>query len=141
MKRLTMEEISRALDVNLGSIPEWPIIGVFRRGIIPATMLALKRGVEVHGVYPRNFNTIVHEKFILVDDVVAQGRTLKAIRKCFPSCFFLSVVQDVSAEIKPDLALFTESEWIAFPWEDEDKVVPGDRGFFRDGTSVYGEGE
>jgi|TARA_Y100000310_G_C20703501_1_gene832311 adenine/guanine phosphoribosyltransferase-like PRPP-binding protein len=137
------------------------VYGISRKGMVPATMLAIEWGMEL-GVcrmkddgcmldgsdymlgqsnypevkkYPNYF-----EKFLFVDDVVAQGRTIKKVRSAFQGCKYLTIVQDKDSEERADhhLLLCDKEEWVVFPWERFDKVKEMDRGLYRDGTSTYG---
>jgi len=91
---------------------------------------------------------------IFLEDVIAQGRTFKLVEMYmegtdmdFPersdydiSWEFIPVVMDpgVPEEIrlKVNKVGIETSDWIVFPHEDFDLTVEGDRGLFRQGTSI-----
>ena len=121
------------------------IIAVSRGGLTAAHILGKMLKLEV-GI----FNTKTEEiltinehatKFLIVEDLVAQGRTLKIIEEAFSPFrweFYATVIDSSYTNYKYHYSLITD-EWIVFPYEDFDAVKENDRGLFRFKTDSYGE--
>lgn len=85
-------------------------------------------------------------KYIVVDDMLDQGRTIKLVReyvnKEYPhSNFVYAVVARVGTSRDVDyIGIDVEDEWIVMPNEQAEKVVIGDKNLFSEGSSRYGTG-
>lgn len=148
MKRISMARIKhqiRSIDSLAENVDV--VVGVSRRGVIPASIIAVRWGKPLEWVaftdggktvkisFDRDKNT----RYLFVDDVLAKGRTADALHLHFPDARLLVVVRDASLKGYADvLSLMTESEWCYFDWEDKDKVVNNDHGLFRDRSAEYG---
>ena len=134
------------------------LYGISRKGMVPATMLAIEWGMELgvcrmvddgciidNSKYSFGARTKIFPdyfaKCLFVDDVVAEGRTIKRVRETFQGCKYLTIVQDTGAKEEADYGLMTcdKKEWIVFPWERFEKVKDQDRGLYREGTDSYGQ--
>lgn len=87
------------------------------------------------------------EPLIFLEDIIAEGRTFRAVDAYMDSpemsnigWEFIPVVMDHNApsDIKKLVNRVgkVSSEWVVFPHEEFDLTVEGDRGLFREGTSV-----
>lgn len=117
------------------------VVAVLRRGAPPAAIIALHLGLPMRAIYFESMALVgaIKGRLLIVDDVLAEGRTMKVIKAAYPDADFLVVVEDADSPVKADIALFRERNWVKFDWEDTAKVISGDRGLFRIKTSVYGE--
>lgn len=126
------------------------IFAVARGGLTPAQRIAYKLALPV-GIYTpqaRHFShpwTSVIEPIILIEDVVAQGRTYNSIKERLafvgnPWAFIPLVIDAAWARSGIPFETYgyvsPKSEWVVFPWEDLQHIQEGDRGMFREGTSA-----
>lgn len=113
---------------------------VARGGLSFSHVLSLELGIPCvmyePGVYYPDKNVLV------VDDSVGTGATLESIHEeCnYARWTFAAFYADESyGGVHPvDFCCMYTSLWVVMPWEDPDKIVPGDRkSLFRDGTDPY----
>lgn len=83
------------------------------------------------------------QSYLVVDDMVDQGRTVEAVRNYFRntfprSSFTFAAVFRVGVYDKMCLVGRTETnKWLVMPNEDPSRVVVGDKGLFSNGTNKY----
>jgi len=111
------------------------IVGIGRAGIILAGMLATMHDKRLsyvvlgkeNGVYPVPDKS---EKILLVDDVLATGKTMKIVEEMFKGYDYdIYVIVDGidRAKYRPEKYMCSivaeESNWILFPWDLIDFVI------------------
>lgn len=135
------------------------IIAVTRGGLSASHIIAKQLNLPV-GVYFPATKTIAmntneyNSKVVFVEDLVAKGRTFDIIYDHMlelsfnPHTFdwmFAPFLVDSNYERteqfnKKLLTLgMTSYNWIVMPYEEEEKMVEGDRGLFRNGDDQYGK--
>lgn len=135
------------------------IIAVVRGGMTPAHIMSKMMGLPVGAYIPgtkrllTQSSRVLGNRFLIVEDLVAEGRTFNQIRNHFNvmknsqvypyndylKWEFCPILVD--AGYKGDFKYYgmKTDEWVVFPYEDFDAVVEGDRGLFREGTDKYGK--
>lgn len=150
--------------------PFTEIVAVTRGGLTAAHIFAKQLGLDVGLFLPKpyqislNNDVTADTKLLVVEDLVAQGRTYNEIKE-----FFRILNESVKNEMLQDMVDsdvpvfeiewefcpilidegyknkdefkyygYTSENWVVFPYEDSDKVVIGDRGLHRDGSDQYG---
>lgn len=122
------------------------IIGVSRGGLVPAVLIAkeLKLPLAVYDPSSSYNDCFINHRlrYAVIDDLVALGRTYDRIirNSTGADLMYCSILVDAAYEGSNDITTsLVTSDWIVFPWEEEDKVVEGDHGLFRDRTDRYKE--
>jgi len=151
--------------------PFTEIVAVTRGGLTAAHIFAKELNLDVGMFLPKPYqlalnNDITEDtRLLLVEDLVAQGRTYAEIKDFFRmfnesitnemtaegveyegvkhiiDWEFCPILIDDSYEPKDEFKYFgyTSKNWVVFPYEDSEKVVIGDRGLHRDGSDQYGK--
>jgi len=153
-KSITYNYIKKRILEDLCKLPECDeIVAVSRGGITIAHIMAKALNKKIGYFFPDRPEYISAtkdpKKIIIVEDLIAQGRTSKIIRDYFEKkdikYYFIPFLvdkkywdnaNDIYKEIWATYLI--SSDWIVFPWEEFDKMPEGDRGLFRDGTDSYG---
>lgn len=129
------------------------IVAIVRGGNIPATIISkiLRKPMGAFWPGDKMYSSPEYMKFdedrpykiAIIEDLVALGRTKEIVEDYFNDFsdidykFIPILVDENYPEYIEEYGLKT-SDWIVFPWEDEEKVSEGDRGLFRDRTDKYG---
>jgi hypoxanthine phosphoribosyltransferase len=123
------------------------LVAISRGGTVPGTLIAKRLKMQLDYYIPAKKHITCHmgegQRVVFIEDLVAQGRTLDQVRKMMKLDFPLSawsyapVLVDAKYNGKFAMQGMTTSAWIVFPWEENEKVVEGDRGLFREGTDQY----
>lgn len=126
------------------------IIAVVRGGLTAAHLLAKKLRLPVGCYYPATSerqpflftSKLKSKKILFVEDLVAQGRTYSELQSHMKDTDyewdFFPVLVDASYPHDFRFQGLRTSDWIVFPYEEESKVIEGDRGLFRVQTDAYG---
>jgi hypoxanthine phosphoribosyltransferase len=124
------------------------VIAVVRGGLTNAHILGKELMLPVGVFYPKERFLYVPEgvpkngKFLVVEDLIAEGRTTKIIHSFFKDYnykYYPFLIDYEYQDNDYDYYSIREKDWIVFPWEQVEKVQEGDRGFFREGTDAYGK--
>ena len=143
---VSWEEIhrnSKALAWRLSEMkPYNGIIAVTRGGLVPAAIIAREldiRLIDTFCVLSYDQKTkgevkIIKESnianngksWLIIDDLVDTGETIKAIRSCLPSAHYATVYDKPSGREQVDTFITEVSQdtWIYFPWDMEMKPSP-----------------
>ena len=143
---MSWEEIhrnSKALAWRLSELePYKGIIAVTRGGLVPAAIVAREldiRLIDTFCVLSYNQKTkgdikvlkkasVANngEGWLIVDDLVDTGETIKAIRSSLPNAHFATVYAKPSGREQVDTFITEVSQdtWIYFPWDMEMKPAP-----------------
>ena len=143
---VTWEELHRnakALAWRLNSLGVFKgIIAVTRGGLVPAAIVAREldiRLIDTFCVVSYNQKTkgdvkILKEStvanngegWLIVDDLVDTGETIKAIRSSLPNAHYATVYAKPSGREQVDTFITEVSQdtWIYFPWDMEMKPAP-----------------
>ena len=143
---VSWEEIhrnSKALAWRLSELkPYEGIIAVTRGGLVPAAIVAREldiRLIDTFCVLSYNQKTkgdikvlkgssVVNngEGWLIVDDLVDTGETIKAIRSSLPNAHYATVYAKPSGREQVDTFITEVSQdtWIYFPWDMEMKPAP-----------------
>jgi len=139
------------------------LFAVVRGGMTLAQLVGYKLAMPVGTYYPasgqslhpsRNYAEPVERDatYVYLEDVIATGRTVQCIHahmKWAPDTLNYEIYPAVIdsrydggdfAHIAQSTALITPN-WVVFPYEEMDRVVEGDHGLFRDGTSTNSQKE
>ena len=143
---MSWEEIhrnSKALAWRLSELkPYKGIIAVTRGGLVPAAIVA--RGLDIRLIdtfcvvsYNQKTKGDVKvlkessvenngESWLIVDDLVDTGETIKAIRSSLPNAHYATVYAKPSGREQVDTFITEVSQdtWIYFPWDMEMKPAP-----------------
>jgi hypoxanthine phosphoribosyltransferase len=137
------------------------LFSVMRGGMTLAHLVGYELRLPVGAYYPamhkfihpslQEAGSLAQFTFVFLEDVLATGRTLSATREHMESIhqdfrFYPSVIdQEIFDKGLPECVVhapaFVTADWISFPYEEFDVVVEGDRGLFRDGTSLGSQAE
>lgn len=120
------------------------IIAVSRGGLTIAHILSKMLNLKVGFYLPKNKerqaklikNSEESKKFLVVEDLVAEGRTYKEVKEfMFHSGndfdFFPFLLDSKVDPSKFKYFGLTSGNWVVFPWEDIDEVKINDRSLFR----------
>ena len=143
---VSWEEIhrnSKALAWRLSELrPYKGIIAVTRGGLVPAAIVAREldiRLIDTFCVVSYNQKTKGDvkvlkessvenngESWLIVDDLVDTGETIKAIRSSLPNAHYATVYAKPSVREQVDTFIteFSQDTWIYFPWDMEMKPAP-----------------
>ena len=143
---VSWEEIhrnSKALAWRLSELkPYKGIIAVTRGGLVPAAIVAREldiRLIDTFCVLSYNQKTKGDvkvlkessvenngESWLIVDDLVDTGETIKAIRSSLPNAHYATVYAKPSGREQVDTFITEVSQdtWIYFPWDMEIKTSP-----------------
>ena len=143
---VSWEEIhrnSKALAWRLSELkPYKGIIAVTRGGLVPAAIVAREldiRLIDTFCVVSYNQKTKgdvkvlkvssvanTGEGWLIVDDLVDTGETIKAIRSSLPNAHYATVYAKPSGREQVDTFITEVSQdtWIYFPWDMEMKPAP-----------------
>ena len=113
---LTWEQVDTLVTILknkvLDKLPEiGSVMGIARGGLIPAVMLSHKLGVP--------YTNLVDPNTLVVDDICDSGVTIKEA----PGLYTATLHYKESAIVKPTIyasLLLNESQWLVYPWENED---------------------
>jgi hypoxanthine phosphoribosyltransferase len=130
MQSLTFGQIRERLnnfDLPLVDL----VVGIAEGGLVPASLVAFKLGVELSTIkinYRNEANTpirtepallsdshsLINKKILLVDDVSVSGKTLEKAKELFVS----NEIITLTFKGKADYVLFPEiSECVNWPWK------------------------
>ena len=130
------------------------IVAVVRGGLSAAHIIAKYLKLPIGVYFPKDgqlVKTTNKNKFVVVEDLVAHGRTFNKLCSDLLDCcyecewMFAPVLVDSSCFTTLDFKgkLITTgmitSHWIVMPYEEYDMMVEGDRGLFRNGDDKYGK--
>ena len=97
------------------------VYGIPRGGVILAVMLSHKLDIP----YLERLSGMYGENFIVVDDIVDTGKTMKhysTLEVCKNTCY-VTIHEHEQSSVKPDYSvLYKEDKWIVYPWEIKDSV-------------------
>ena len=138
-----IHRISKALAWRLSDLkPYKGIIAVTRGGLVPAAIVAREldiRLIDTFCVLSYNQKTKGDVKvlkvssvanngegWLIVDDLVDTGETIKAIRSSLPNAHYATVYAKPSGRKQVDTFITEVSQdtWIYFPWDMEMKPAP-----------------
>lgn len=130
------------------------LVAVSRGGFSAAHIIAKELNLPIGVYYPKDGMLFrdgpVYGNMVVIEDLVAQGRTYRKMIDDFRdhdqvmNWAFAPVLIDGNLTITEPMRerLLTygirTKDWIVMPYEDEQKMVEGDRGLFRDGSDQYG---
>ena len=97
------------------------VYGIPRGGVILAVMLSHKLDIP----YLERLSGMYGENFIVVDDIVDTGKTMKhysTLEVC-EKAYFVTIHEYEQSSVKPDYSvLYKEDKWIVYPWEVKDST-------------------
>ena len=116
---LTWKEVDTLVTILknkvLDKLPEiGSVMGIARGGLIPAVMLSHKLGVP--------YTNLIDPNTLVVDDICDSGNTIKEA----PGLYTATLHYKESAIVKPTIyasLLVNESQWISYPWENDDSEM------------------
>ena len=111
---------------NLEKKP-YSLYGVPRGGLIPATWISHKTGINYQQINSTQISKMADLSHILIiDDICDSGKTIKEIRENFPKVKVACLYHKETASETPDIyGEIVEDEWLVFPWESNE--TPGQR--------------
>ena len=143
---VSWEEIhrnSKALAWRLSELkPYKGIIAVTRGGLVPAAIVARELDIRLIDTFcvlsysQKNKGDVKilkkssvannSENWLIVDDLVDTGETIKAIRSSLPNAHYATVYAKPSGREQVDTFITEVSQdtWIYFPWDMEMKPAP-----------------
>jgi len=129
---LSWNDIKNVVDIvaekinNLDKKPYY-IYGVPRGGLIPATWLSHKTGIEYRQITSTQISKTADLSHILIiDDICDSGTTVKKLRENYPKVKIACLYYKETATETPDIYGETVGEeWLVFPWELDE--TPGQR--------------
>ena len=150
MKKMILEKIPSLRSRNFDEV-----VAVSRGGLTIAHIIAKELKLQVGVIFPSTRQIVFHnpkcKNILIIEDLIAEGRTTSIIHDIMndhPTKWYYYIPFLVDADFgeyrsdewraKPyDECFMKTSDWIVFPWEENDSVVEGDRGLFRDNTDSY----
>lgn len=124
------------------------VVAVMRGGMSAAHIIAKHLRLPCECYIPvRNLCTAVghtqYQRLLFVEDLVAQGRTYKQLQQYMETVNitdwqFAPVLVDDSFVGSFRYYGMRTKHWVVFPYEDNEKMLEGDRGLFRLKTDSYG---
>jgi hypoxanthine phosphoribosyltransferase len=129
------------------------VVAVIRGGMTAAHFIAKELRLPVGCYFPSNPvdklppRIVLNrnpKKILIVEDLVAQGRTFRELESFMGTMpwidwQFMPILVDGDSQMEFKYQCLKTKDWIVFPYEDCDKMTEGDRGLFRDGSDVYGK--
>jgi hypoxanthine phosphoribosyltransferase len=122
------------------------VVAVVRGGLTIAHIVAKELRLPVGVFYPGDeflyLPKNTGKKFLIVEDLIALGRTTKQIHNFFKDYDYKYYPFLIDANYNDndyDYYSIKTKDWIVFPWEDFEKMPEGDRGLFREKTDNYGK--
>jgi hypoxanthine phosphoribosyltransferase len=138
-KTICLDIAEKYKDQNIDEI-----VAVTRGGLSAAHIIAKKLRKQVGFYFPSKGLYVPFgepKKVLIIEDLVAKGRTWENIKINFPTDIeysFCAVLIDSNYDNKDNLDYgIKSSEWIVFPYEEFEESTEGDRGLFRDGSGLY----
>jgi hypoxanthine phosphoribosyltransferase len=119
------------------------VVAVSRGGMTPAYLIGkeLRLDIGVYSPKARKLFTVnslsKNDTILVIDDLVALGRTYKALKEDITLCNFIFcpfLVDGYYFEKYPkEFPVYgmVSKEWVVFPYEDPSKVTVGTKGFRR----------
>lgn len=123
------------------------LIAIPRGGLTFAHLVSYRLSKPLNFFLPKSkslaFPIDPLKTLVFLEDVIAEGRTFDIVRETFPSHYFATSVVDKSWYEKfPQYRKYLipggliTNDWIVFPYEEPSLVEEGDRGLFRESTSM-----
>lgn len=102
---------------------KWTLLGIPRSGLLVALIMATDLDLEVHST---NKPPLFKRSYLLVDDVIGSGFTMKEELKFLlehyrikPKTF--SLIRDANrGTFEPDYCGIKSTDWIRLPWDEVD---------------------
>ena len=157
-----LKHIAKKIAGHIATNVKNPVLfSVMRGGMTFGHLVGYELRLPVGAYYPAlkrylhpslmEAGSLANFMFVFLEDVLATGRTLTTIRTHMGQIgqdfrFYPSVIdQEIFDKGLPECVAHTQSfvtaDWIVFPYEEFDVVAEGDRGLFRDGTSIGSQAE
>ena len=93
------------------------VFGVPRGGSLLAVMLSHKLDLP----YIENPYDVLEDGFVIIDDIVDTGETLKFYEDTFLDSYIVTVHEHDHSIVKPEYSVINKGDkWIVYPWETED---------------------
>jgi len=154
--KVRADELHEKIEAEVDG--DYLIVAVSRGGVTLAHRIAVRSNRPLNFYSPKT-NTLAfthrYETLVFIEDLVALGRTHARVREMVSTAppglyaenknwFFCPLVVDAKFAAQNQPLPFKiygsiESDWIVFPYEDDEKVHEGDHGLFRDGSGKYGK--
>jgi hypoxanthine phosphoribosyltransferase len=97
-------------------VEDYSLYGIPRGGIIPATLLAFKTGLNLDFTFDKK------KHLIIVDDICDSGNTFIKIMEHRHNVKYKTITVSLfwkpTSKFIPDFYAEKTSNWIVFPWED-----------------------
>ena len=97
------------------------VYGIPRGGTLLSVMLSHKLDIP----YLERLSGMYGENFIVVDDIVDTGKTMKhysTLEVC-KNAYYVTIHEHEQSSVKPDYSvLYKEDKWIVYPWEVKDST-------------------
>jgi len=154
----TFKNICLSMAEEISKYEPNEIIAISRGGLSAAHIIAKYLNLNVGMYFPKEKQLLMSSnkylsKVVFVEDLVAHGRTFDLLNSHMLELGFTS--QTFEWKFAPVLidGKYIETQdfndklityglktnhWIVMPYEEETKMVEGDRGLFRDNTDQYG---
>lgn len=141
MKQIIYDKIPELKKENFNEV-----VAVSRGGVSIAQIIAKELKLPMGYIFPGperlNLYNQCAQKILIVEDLVAQGRTTKIVHKIMEDQvikykYMPFLVDAEYTDTDYDYSCIKTSDWIVFPWERFEQVQEDDRGLFRDQTDKY----
>lgn len=137
---VTWHEFHRDVQALAWNLPpkSWKgIVAVTRGGLVPAALLARSLNIKlIETVSISSYDDVLDrqaepdiiknlpeeddgEGWLVVDDLVDTGETLKIVRGMFPKAHYATVYAKAQGKKNVDSYVAEVNAWIVFPWEEE----------------------
>tara|TARA_R110000822_G_scaffold32783_1_gene93931 strand:+ start:357 stop:800 length:444 start_codon:yes stop_codon:yes gene_type:complete len=119
----TIDKIVEQIN-NLDKKP-WSLYGVPRGGLIPATIISHKTGIDYRQINAAQISKFADLSHILIiDDICDSGKTVKQLRESYPKVKVACLYYKENEIATPDIyGEIVGDEWISFPWENQKEEI------------------
>ena len=97
------------------------VYGIPRGGTLLSVMLSHKLDIP----YLKTLNAMYGKSFIVIDDIVDTGKTMKhysTLEVC-KNAYYVTIHEHEQSSVKPGYSvLYKEDKWIVYPWEIKDSA-------------------
>ncbi len=138
---LDWADVEKLVDQVAAQLPSniRTIVPVARGGLVPATILAYRRRIQISHVINLKLGLAMESTasdILIVDDICDSGATVSQIRQSFPGAVIavlLATSRALESRCQFDIhgASVSNHMWVTWPWSPEDHVesLAGTRSF------------
>lgn len=137
---ITWSEFHRDVQALVWNLPrrQWKgIVAITRGGLVPTALLAKDLDIKhIETVCISSYDDASHQQskavvikglppgddgtdWLVVDDLVDTGATIKIIKNMFPRAFYATVYAKAQGKVLVDTYVSEINAWIVFPWEED----------------------